>query len=210
MPQTNNKPFYKKIWFWIIISLVIVGIILLQNKNIRNQAISLNNKINSIINKKNGIINKNKTRKVTYDKFLKVKLNSTYDEVKGILGEGEKQVSCNIAGIETLIYTWNNFDESKIKITIQNGKVVIKDQEGLSLKKTNISTKKFEKIEQNMNYEQVKQILGEGELTTLSDAYGYKTTIYFWRNSKDFNVHVMFQNDEIVELGSYGKDPNEE
>ncbi|GAA0731786.1 DUF3862 domain-containing protein [Clostridium oceanicum] len=190
MSQKLNKPLYKKFWFWIIIFLIIGGIV----GGMRNT-----NKESSKTSTKNSNIEvKKDTRKITYEKFSEVKIGTTYDDIKKILGKGKEATSSEISGIKTIVYSWRNADGSNVDVTVQNGKVVGKGQAGLSLKSSNVNMDKYNKIKTGMNYNSVKQILGQGQLISTSSMQGISTSIYSWINSDGSNITVTFQNGKFA------------
>lgn len=66
--------------------------------------------------------------KITLDKYNQVKEGMTYDEVKGILGEGQILSQTKIMDIEAIIYAWINKDGSNANFTFSGGKLEMKAQ----------------------------------------------------------------------------------
>lgn len=70
--------------------------------------------------------------KLTLEKFNKIKTNMTYDEVVKILGvEGEVMSESEVAGIKTVLYTWDGSFGANMNATFQNDKLISKAQLGL-------------------------------------------------------------------------------
>jgi len=71
--------------------------------------------------------------KYTYDMYKKIETGMSYEQVKGILGEGTEQASSEDKSIDLVIkaYSWQNKDGSNISITFENDKVSNKAQAGL-------------------------------------------------------------------------------
>ncbi|NFV13050.1 DUF3862 domain-containing protein [Clostridium sporogenes] len=147
---------------------------------------------------------KEDTRKITYEKFSKVSMGSTYEEVKSILGKGKESTSSEVGGIKTVIYTWNNGDGSNMNVTFQNDKSLGKAQAGLSREKADVNMEKYNKIETGMDYNKVKEILGEGELMSISQIAGSNTSIYSWVNSNGTNMNVTFQDGTSTAKAQFG------
>lgn len=74
MSKKAKKPFYKKFWIWIIAIIIIGGVIG------SNGSKKTGNTSNNSSTKKEA--KKEDTRKITYEKFSKVKMGSTYEDVK--------------------------------------------------------------------------------------------------------------------------------
>ncbi|APC83859.1 hypothetical protein NPD12_2418 [Clostridium botulinum] len=91
-------------------------------------------------------------------------MGSTYEEVKNMLGEGKESTSSEMGGIKTVIYTWDNGDGSNMNVTFQNNKALAKAQAGLSRERADVNAEKYNRIQTGMDYNKVKEILGDGEL----------------------------------------------
>ncbi|WP_251859759.1 DUF3862 domain-containing protein [Clostridium sp. Marseille-Q2269] len=185
-----KEPFYKKNWFWVIIIIIICGVAGYGgNKNISIPSIK-----SSITTE----VKKDDNRKVTYDKFSKIKIGSTYEEVKNILGEGKESKSSEVGKIKEVIYTWYNEDGSNMNITIKNNKVIGKGQAGLSSKKAEVNMIKYTKIKKGMDYNKVKEILDDGQLISISEVNGITRSVYLWINPDGTNMNVTFENGKSI------------
>lgn len=71
----------------------------------------------------------------------------------------------------------NNKGVSNANITIQNGIVTIKGQFGLNSNKSDITLDKYNKIEKGLTYEQVKAILGEGQVLSETEIAKQKAIV---------------------------------
>jgi hypothetical protein len=68
-----------------------------------------------------------------------------------------------------------------------------------------VTFEKYQKIENGMTYEQVKQIIGhEGEELSQNEIAGIKTIMYQWVNKNGSNMNAMFQNDAVVQKSQFG------
>ncbi|MCR1934014.1 DUF3862 domain-containing protein [Clostridium tepidum] len=190
MFQKIREPFYKKIWFWIIIVVISFGIASYNNSNMIN-----------ILNTKNSTkteVEKDGIKKVDYEKFCNIKIGSNYEEVKSILGQYRKSEESEIDGVKVVIYTWYNYDNSNMNVIVKDGKVVGKAQSGLSLENAEVNLIKYTKIQKGMNYSKVKDILGDGKLMYVSKINGNIKSIYLWTNSNGSNMNVTFENGKVT------------
>lgn len=135
--------------------------------------------------------------KVTYENFLNIKMGQSYEEVIALLGEGKESSLSEISNIKTTIYRWNGKGINNISVTIQNGIVTAKAQAGLNSNKTDITMDNYNKIENGMTYEQIKSILGEGEVTSQTETINHKSTIYSYINKDGSYASFTFTNDSM-------------
>lgn len=183
----------------IIISIVVaLGVII----NVGNTSKTTNTKpVNSTeqeqSKEKKGEVKAADEAKVTYENFLNIKMGQSYDEVVALLGEGKESSSSEISYIKTTIYRWNGNGISNISVTIQNEIVTAKAQAGLNFNKIDITMDNYNKIENGMTYEQVKSILGEGEVTSETEKMNHKSIIYSYINKNGSYANFTFTNGSI-------------
>lgn len=134
------------------------------------------------------------TAKVTYENFLSIKMGQSYEEITALLGDGEESSSSDI---NTTIYRWNGKGISNISVTVQNGIVTAKAQAGLNNNETDITMDSYNKIENEMTYEQVKSILGEGEVTSQTKMANHKSTTYSYINKDGSYANFTFREDKM-------------
>ena len=60
-----------------------------------------------------------------------------------------------------------------------------------------VTMDKYNQVKNGMGYSQVKNILGEGELTSQTSLLGTKSEIYSWFNSNGSNLNVTFTNGAV-------------
>ncbi|HWQ40712.1 MAG TPA: DUF3862 domain-containing protein, partial [Desulfosporosinus sp.] len=129
---------------------------------------------------------------VTYENYLKIKFDSTYNDVKSILGEGTKKVINSDADS----YKWN--DQGKI-ITIQThkGKVIFKSQAKLGKATTaNLTEDQFNKITTGMTFDQVVSILGPDYEEVNSKKSGKVITRFIaWTMPNSKNIKIRFEDE---------------
>lgn len=190
-----KKKFYKKWWFWAIIVVIIVAAISGGAKDDKSN----NENSTKPVEKQEEKSNKEKKEdtKVTYDNFLKVNMGAKYDEVVAILGEGKELSSSEIGGIKNVIYTWNGSGISNVTITIQNDEVTAKAQAGLGNKDAGITLDKYNQVTEGMTYDEVKAILGEGQLTSQTKIMDIESIIYSWINKDGSNANFTFSGDKL-------------
>ena len=133
-------------------------------------------------------------KKYSYEKFLKIEMGMTYDQVKAILGDGTEESSTGDGDAKTVTYRWQNSDGSNLSITLQGGKVINKTQAFLQSMDAKVTMDKYNQVKNGMSYDQVKGILGDGQLTSLSIILDSKTEIYEWINAGGANMNVTFNN----------------
>jgi len=190
-----KKKIYKKWWFWAIIVVIIVAAIGGGAKGDKSN----NENSTKPVEKQEEKANKEKKEdtKVTYDNFLKVNMGAKYDEVVAILGEGKELSSSEIGGIKNVIYTWNGSGISNVTITIQNDEVSAKAQAGLGNKDAGITLDKYNQVTEGMTYDEVKAILGEGQLTSQIKIMDTESIISSWINKDGSNANFTFSSDKL-------------
>ncbi|MBV4440091.1 DUF3862 domain-containing protein [Clostridium tyrobutyricum] len=175
----------------IIVILIIIGIA--SSGGSDNTATPANSTTKSTDTTKQKIEDK----KYSYDKFLKIEMGATYEQVKAILGEGKEDSSTGEGDTKTIVYGWQNTDGSNISVTFQGDKVTNKAQAMLKSMDAKVTMDKYNQVKNGMGYSQVKNILGEGELTSQTSLLGTKSEIYSWFNSNGSNLNVTFTNGAV-------------
>ncbi|ODA38746.1 DUF3862 domain-containing protein [Desulfosporosinus sp. BG] len=92
---------------------------------------------------------------VTYENYLKIKLDTTYENVKSILGEGKKKA----INSDVIDYTWNEQTKT-ILVQTNKGKVVTKIQSNLGKTTSKLTLDQFNQITTGMTFDQAVSILG--------------------------------------------------
>lgn len=189
MEKKSKNKFYKKLWFWVIvifIAIVVVGA----------TANASNNKDKSNASAGTAVDGKNDT--ITYDNFMKIEMGDKFDTVVELLGEDYEERSSDAGGIITCIYSWKDKGSGKMNVVIQNYAVTMKAQLGLNEMDTKVTTDKYNQIQDGMTYDQVKAILGEGELTSQTKTADVESYIYSWINKDGSNMTCTFLSDKIT------------
>ena len=92
---------------------------------------------------------------ITYENYLKIKLDMSYDDVKSILGEGKKkEIKTDI-----ISYTWEEQGKT-ILVQTNKGKVQTKIQSKLGKTTSKLTVDQFDKITNDMTIDQLVSILG--------------------------------------------------
>lgn len=135
---------------------------------------------------------------INYDNFLKITMGSSYEDVVALLGEeGTQESSSEVAGIKTVLYSWDGPGISSMNITLQDDKIMTKAQMGLVDDIANITLEKYNQAQEGMSYKQVVDILGEGQILSQSEILGMDTTMYAWINKDGSNANLTFQGDVL-------------
>lgn len=135
--------------------------------------------------------------KVTYENFLKINMGAKYDEVKNILGDGKEESSSEVAGIKTNLYSWNGSGISNLTITIQNDEVTAKAQAGLESMDAKITLDKYNQVKEGMSYDEVKDILGGGQILSQTKIMDMESIMYTWINKDGSNANFTFSGGKL-------------
>lgn len=140
---------------------------------------------------------KKEDSKITYDNFLKINMGQSYDEIKAILGDGKELSSSEINGIKTVMYTWNGKGISNMNVSIQNNAVTTKAQVGLADNNSNITLEKYNQVKEGMTYDEVKAILGEGQITSQTKIANIESIMYSYINKGGSNANFTFNQGKL-------------
>lgn len=200
----NKKPIFKRWWF-ILIAVIVIIAALASNGNKDKKAdttketVSASNEnadtaASTTDTKDSKETTKKQDNKITYENFLNIKMGQSYDEVVALLGEGKELSSSSVGDIKTTMYIWNGSGMGNLNVTIQGGVVVIKAQAFLQDNDAKITMDLYNKIENGMTYDQVKAILGEGELTSETKIMDSVAKMYSYINKDGSNANFTFSN----------------
>ncbi|NME81650.1 DUF3862 domain-containing protein [Clostridium sp. SM-530-WT-3G] len=142
--------------------------------------------------------------RISYDNFLKLKMGMSYDEVKNILGDGKEIPPSEAHGKKTTIYEYNGEGISNITITLQDDCVISKTQ--LNLKHSDgkeLSLNDYNKINSGMSYDKVKDLIGDGELTTESSVANSIIDVYSYINKDGSSANFTFDNGSLRMKSQY-------
>ncbi len=130
--KEEEKPVYKKVWFWILIVLFIIILSTVVGGNKEN--VPTNAPTNDSTNTN---MVKKEEEKITLEKFNKIETGMTYEQVVEIIGEeGTVLSESNVLNDEkyhTIMYSWKAKNQiANANVTFQGGKVISKAQMGLN------------------------------------------------------------------------------
>ena len=135
--------------------------------------------------------------KINYDNFLKIKMDSKYEDVVALIGKGTETTSSEVGGIKTVMYTWNGDGMSNMNVTIQNSIVTNKTQITLKSADDKITLEKYNEIKNDMSYSEVKSILGEGQIMSQTKMMDIESIMYVWTNKNASNMNCTFTGDKM-------------
>lgn len=137
-------------------------------------------------------------RQYNLEMYMQVKMESTYDEVKAILGDpGETMVD----GDRLKQYMWKNEDESSINVTFYDQKVTAKSQAYLGpyLSGSNkVTHAEFDQVLEGMSLKEVLDILGQGTETMRAITDDGEKLIYFWENDDGGNIGITLIDGKVT------------
>lgn len=142
----------------------------------------------------------NNSGNLTMEKYLQLSMNGSYQDAVKILGsEGVELSSRVILQSKTVSYQWRNNPIGSISLIFLDGKLVTRQQSGLSKNITpNLSAEKFRQINDGMTYEEVKVVLGEGEELSQSNLGKLVTIRYQWRGELVSRINLTFTNGKLT------------
>ena len=139
---------------------------------------------------------------ISMDKFNKMELGMSYEDVKEIMGSEGNQTSMTKSGsYESASYDWKGEKYARIMVRFQNGDLVYKSQSGLTPNEgtAEIDQAKFNKINTGMSYDEVKEIIGsDGEMTSISKIGNSVSSSYRWKGPKFSNIFTNFRDDKLT------------
>lgn len=195
--QKIKKPIYKRPWIWVLAVIVVLAIYGNSSKDNKDSAADPTLKVED--SKKEDAKKdepkkdqKKEESKINYENFLKIEMGQSYEDVVALLGEGSQKSSSEVAGIKTALYSWNGDGITSISATLQDGKISSKAQAGLSKEKVDLNLEKFESIKEGMTYDQVKEALGEGALSSQSKIINSKHEIYSYSSKQSGVATISF------------------
>jgi hypothetical protein len=201
MGEKVKRSIFKRWWFWVIVIIILIGT-RAAGSNDNNQAKDTDNsKSVAADTTKKEETKKEETKKeepkkedskVTYENFLKVKMNDKLETIVSLLGEGQELSSSEVAGIKTVMYSWYGSGISTMNVTIQNGVVTGKAQMALKDFDAGVTMEKYNQVKEGMTYDKVKAILGDGQITSQTKLLNMETIMYSWVNKDGSNCTGIF------------------
>lgn len=202
----KKKSIFKRWWFWVLIVIFIIGIAgSTGSKNDINKSHPASEP--SVSQSASNTEKQEPVKpasKVTYENFLKIAMGAKMESVNTLLGEGTETSSSEVGGVKTAIYSWSGPGISNLNVTIQNGIVTGKAQAGLQSMDAKVTLEKYNQIKENMTYDQVKAILGEGQLTSQTKIMDLESTMYEWINKDGSNMNGTFSGGKLQMKSQFG------
>ena len=138
---------------------------------------------------------------VSIDKFNKIELGMSYEDVKRIMGSDGNQTSMTKSGsYESMSYEWKGDKFARISTRFTNGALVYKSQSGLTPSQgtADLSLAKFNQVNIGMSYNETKDAIGsEGELSSISKIGNSVIATYRWRGPKYSSIIATFKDDKL-------------
>lgn len=139
-----------------------------------------------------------KESNVTYEDFLSIKIGDTYDKVVSLIGEGEYSSSIGLEENKSDTYTWRSSTGGSFSLTFESKVVTEKIQIGMKKGYYDVNMEKYNKIKKGMTYDQVKEILGDGELFIEMKIMSSITQTYTWKNEKGAFITCMSSDGKMI------------
>jgi hypothetical protein len=218
MSEKKKKPFYKRWWFWVLAIIIVAGVAS-GGEESSNQAGKSEKKQTTEKTTTTTATPKEEQKKgvVTKEKFEQIKDGMTYEEVVKIIGAegtlvsetGEKGTATHTAIYE---FEGDGSFGANANFTFQGGKLINKAQFGIEdeeASKVTITKAEFDKIQNGMTYEQVKQIVGgEGHKVSETGKPGTPehTVMYDYQGEGEIgaNASLMFQGGKLINKSQFG------
>jgi hypothetical protein len=194
--KSGEKAFYKKWWFWVIVILILGIAIAIGSQRNKDKSSDSNTNTDTTVNETEPET-KDEDTKINYTNFLSVQMGQKYEEVVNLLGQGTEKTSSEVSGVKTTLYSWEAKGENNLNVTIQNGVVIGKAQFGLKSMDAGITLEKYNGINNGMTYEQVKEILGEGQIVSQDKSKNSEITMYEYANKDGSNADITISGDSV-------------
>lgn len=204
-----KKPFYKRIWFWILAVVVVIaiagGLGSQGNKNSGNKTTTSKTATSS---------SKKESGKITRAEFDSIKLGdlmqsgnggAKLDELKAKFGKPSSTSSSTTNGIKTDIVTWTNVEGgwgANVIVSFTDGNAFSKNLTGFKLnRKQKISLADFEALQNGMKYSDFTAKYGDPDYYNESLIGGQKTVTAGYtsgvKGDLGANFNVTFTNDAL-------------
>jgi len=208
MNENNNKPFYKRNWFWITIFSIFI--IVSATTYVANFCFYNDQADKATVSQSKGLAEK---KKIADDPSLVVKYNSiktgkngfSEKEIIQLLGQPTNTQKLSVNDPITTL-TWQGTDNQNvmIQITFEKGKATSKSIQGLDIdRKKLLTSKDFNKLQKGDSYNKVISTLGDPD--DYSDTNGIKTLTYESDlleadSSSDAMIRIEISNKQIISI----------
>ncbi|WP_261805656.1 DUF3862 domain-containing protein [Lapidilactobacillus luobeiensis] len=214
-----KKPIYKRVWFWILIVIIVAGIgsALGGNKGDDETAsdkTETEKSSSKSTESKASSSSKADSGKITRAQFDAVKVGDlfkegeggqTTEEIEKLFGKPSSTSSSTTENVKTDLLTWTNVEGgfgANIVIGFTNNKVFSKDLTGFKVNRKNkITLADFESIANGTSYNDVISKFGEPDGLTESMINGDKNVVAMYltgvKGSLGANFNITFDNDVV-------------
>lgn len=197
----QKKPFYKRVWFWVLIVLVIIiGASAMGGKK-GNSAKPTPASSNSSSSTSNGI---------TKSQWDKIKLSesdgNSVDSVKKAFGKPNSTSTSTVENVKADMYTWNHVANASLGGTVvigfSNDHAISKSIANLKVSRSKkITLNDFNTIQNGQTKSQVESKFGKPDGYDISTIAGQTTEIWMYtsgiKGSAGANFNVTFSNDAV-------------
>lgn len=198
-----KKPFYKRIWFWVLMVIVVIGVGGALGGGTDNKEASDNGK-----EKTEKTSPKQENNSTLKDNFNKIEIGdilsngeggTTLEEVKAIFGEPDSTSETNLEGQTAKSLTWGSPKGgdllSSVVISFSNDKAVSRAVSGLKVPKHDkVSLEQFNAVATDGSFSEEKAKQEFGEPTGISDTMvnGQKQSMLTWTNNVNGDAGANF------------------
>ena len=207
--ENKKKPIYKRIWFWLVVLILVGADSSTFGQNTSNST-SSSNASSSSKSSSNGNL-------VSLTNFNKINLSSSNGDSKETIRKlfGKKEASTSsstVENIKTELLTWDSVDNgsfaSNITINFDNDHAVVKSISGLKVNRSKkLSLSDFEAISDGQSQDDVKKKLGEPNGYTITDLAGYKSEVWEYtsgiKGSVGANFNITFTDGKVSGKSQY-------
>lgn len=214
-----KKPFYKKVWFWIV-AIILIAIIggSLGGEDTASNTESKDN-TEKTTSKKETKKEDDSNLKADYDTIVIGDLlgggdGTSYDEVVAKFGEPDSTSDSEIEGVVTKMATWSGLKGgdiiSSLSISFNDNKAVSKGVSGLKVSKHEKATlEQFNSVntDGSYSYEQAVETFGEPDGFSETLLNGVSQNMAMWTSNVDgdlgANFNITFEDGTAVAKSQY-------
>lgn len=201
----EKKPFYKKIWFWVLVVIIVFAAVGSLGGGSDDKADKADKASSASSESKKPV---SKVTQANFDKIQVSESNGwTQDQVKKLFGkDADSTSSQTIENVKADDLIWNNVDggdiASAITIGFSNNHVISKGIAGIKVdREKKITLADFNKIQNGMSKDNVKKLVGDPNGYDLSSIAGQTSNMWEYTSkvSGDIgaNFNVTFTNDVV-------------
>lgn len=216
----NEKAFYEKWWFWVIMLIFFLGIIGSNSTDTTEEP--QENNVNEVTKEISSSPTESKKEKqsssaneqqITKEQFEQLHNGMTLEEVLNIIGsEGEVISESGTKGERGhyITYEYSGDDYASVTLMFEDNVLISRSQFGLGFDSDiEVTVDQFNELQTGMTYEEVTKLLGgEGELVSEfgleDDRYYSAMYAYPGKGDKYAEVTLTFENGRLENKSQYG------